>query len=79
MRTLHTGLRWEEIQPVRETLADVLSRKVPAGLGSTGRVHLDRQAMDAMLAGGARWAVERGYGTYADLERIEEQGCMAGA
>jgi tRNA-splicing ligase RtcB len=79
VRNLHTGLRWEEIQPVRETLADVLSRKVPAGLGSTGRVHLDRQAMDAMLAGGARWAVERGYGTYADLERIEEHGCMAGA
>jgi tRNA-splicing ligase RtcB len=35
--------------------------------------------MDEMLAGGARWAVERGYGTAADLERIEERGCMAGA
>jgi tRNA-splicing ligase RtcB len=35
--------------------------------------------MDAMLAGGARWAVDRGYGTAADLERIEERGCMAGA
>jgi tRNA-splicing ligase RtcB len=32
-----------------------------------------------MLTGGARWAVERGYGTAADLERIEERGCMAGA
>jgi tRNA-splicing ligase RtcB len=32
--------------------------------------------MDAMLAGGARWAVERGYGTVADLDRIEEHGCM---
>jgi len=35
--------------------------------------------MDAMLAGGARWAVERGYGTVADLERIEEHGQMKGA
>jgi len=35
--------------------------------------------MDAMLAGGARWAVERGYGTPQDLERIEEYGCMQGA
>ena len=26
--------------------------------------------MDAMLAGGARWAVEQGYGTVADLDRI---------
>ncbi len=32
--------------------------------------------MDAMLAGGARWAVERGWGTHADLERIEERGQM---
>jgi tRNA-splicing ligase RtcB len=35
--------------------------------------------MDAMLTGGARWAVDRGYGTAADLERIEEHGCMPGA
>jgi tRNA-splicing ligase RtcB len=35
--------------------------------------------MDAMLAGGARWAVRRGYGTPTDLGRIEEHGCMAGA
>jgi tRNA-splicing ligase RtcB len=35
--------------------------------------------MDAMLAGGARWAVEQGYGAAADLERIEERGCMPGA
>ena len=32
-----------------------------------------------MLTGGARWAVERSYGTPEDLERIEEHGRMAGA
>lgn len=32
-----------------------------------------------MLCGGAKWAVERGYGSTRDLERIEEQGCMKGA
>jgi tRNA-splicing ligase RtcB len=35
--------------------------------------------MDAMLAGGARWAVGLGYGDRSDLERVEEQGCMQGA
>jgi tRNA-splicing ligase RtcB len=35
--------------------------------------------MDAMLTGGARWAVERGYGTPDDLDRIEEHGCIEGA
>lgn len=32
-----------------------------------------------MLNGGARWAVERGYGGTADLEAIEEHGCMPDA
>ena len=32
-----------------------------------------------MLHGGARWAVEQGFGNAADLERIEEGGCMNGA
>jgi tRNA-splicing ligase RtcB len=35
--------------------------------------------MDTMLAGGAKWAVGKGYGTHEDLEFIEERGCMAGA
>ncbi|RMH36026.1 MAG: RtcB family protein [Nitrospirae bacterium] len=79
VRALYTGLRVEDIEPIKERLADLLFRKVPAGVGSTGRVHLNRQEMDAMLAGGAQWAVERGYGTPADLNRIEERGCMKGA
>jgi tRNA-splicing ligase RtcB len=48
-------------------------------VGSTGTLHLNHVEMDAMLAGGARWAVEQGYGELTDLERIEEHGCMAGA
>ncbi|HSF29304.1 MAG TPA: RtcB family protein [Candidatus Tectomicrobia bacterium] len=79
VRTLHTGLRREAIQPVQAQLADALFRKVPAGLGRRGHVHLDLHDMDAMLSGGAGWAVERGYGTREDLDRIEERGCMAGA
>jgi tRNA-splicing ligase RtcB len=35
--------------------------------------------MNAMLVGGAGWAVERGWGETRDLERIEEDGRMAGA
>jgi tRNA-splicing ligase RtcB len=35
--------------------------------------------MEAMLSGGARWAIEHGWGETRDLERIEEQGCTAGA
>jgi tRNA-splicing ligase RtcB len=35
--------------------------------------------MERLLRGGARWAVEKGYGTRADLERVEEDGQMKDA
>jgi tRNA-splicing ligase RtcB len=79
VRTLHTGLTVADIEPLKPRLADRLFAHIPAGVGSTGRVRLDAAEMDAMLRGGARWAVDRGYGSEADLERIEEHGCMAGA
>jgi tRNA-splicing ligase RtcB len=79
VRTLHTGLRREHIEPLKAELADALYRAIPAGLGSTGAIRLETSQMDAMLRGGARWAVEHGFGDAADLERIEEGGCMRGA
>ncbi len=79
VRTLHTGITAEAIAPLKEQLADRLFAHVPAGVGSTGQLRLNASEMDAMLRGGARWAVEQGYGGEADLDRIEEHGCMAGA
>jgi len=79
VRLLRTGLTVADLQPVKEELAEVLFHRIPAGVGSTGKLHLDRSEMDAMLAGGARWAVAKGYGVPIDLEFIEEHGCMAGA
>jgi tRNA-splicing ligase RtcB len=76
VRCLHTGLVVEDVLPVQRALADMLYHKVPAGVGSTGAIHLNEEQMDAMLAGGAKWAVEKGWGTAADLERVEEHGQM---
>ncbi|MCC6714936.1 MAG: RtcB family protein [Gammaproteobacteria bacterium] len=76
VRCLHTGLAREDILPVQKELADLLYHRIPAGMGSTGAIRLDEKEMDAMLTGGARWAVERGWGVPADLERIEEHGRM---
>ena len=35
--------------------------------------------IDEMLAGGAVWAIDRGFGFKSDLDRIEEHGIMKGA
>jgi tRNA-splicing ligase RtcB (3'-phosphate/5'-hydroxy nucleic acid ligase) len=79
VRTMLSGVQRTEIEPVQERLAHELSRAIPAGLGRTGRIHLAEGELDAMLAGGARWALAQGYGEAADLERIEEHGCMPDA
>ena len=53
-----------------------LFKHIPAGLGSTGAIRLNSREMHDMLTGGAKWAVERGWGWADDLERIEERGQM---
>jgi tRNA-splicing ligase RtcB len=79
VRTLLTGLTHAQLEGHESHLADVLYSHIPVGLGSKGEIALNPREMDAMLRGGARWAVASGYGTPADLERIEEQGAMADA
>jgi tRNA-splicing ligase RtcB len=79
VRTLLTGLTRAQIEGHETRLADALYSHVPVGLGSKGKITLDPPEMNAMLAGGARWAVARGYGEPVDLERIEEHGSMADA
>ena len=79
VRTLVTGLTRDDIERVKRPLADTLFTHIPAGVGSTGAIELTPKQMDAMLEGGARWAVERGYGRGEDLVRIEERGTVAGA
>lgn len=79
VRTLHTGLKLADLEAHKKRLADVLYARIPAGVGSTGTLRLSGPEMDAMLKGGARWAVKHGYGSEADLAHIEELGCVAGA
>jgi len=79
VRTLTTALKTTDIAPLKKALAQALFGAIPAGVGSTGALSLDTASMEAMLEGGAGWAVAEGYGTAADLERTEETGRMVGA
>ncbi len=79
VRLLHTGLHVDELRARQAELADLLYYRIPAGVGSKGAIRLDEAQMDAMLRGGAAWAVARGWGEPDDLARIEERGRMPGA
>ncbi|MEI8140373.1 MAG: RtcB family protein [bacterium] len=74
VRTLLTPYCYNDLQAVRDKLGDALFYHVPAGVGSTSRLRLNARDMTAMLTGGARWAVEQGYGMEGDVARIESQG-----
>ncbi len=79
VRCLHTGVDLDELKRKQVALADALYRGIPAGVGSTGTISLSDREMNDMLAGGAAWAIEQGYGRVEDLVRIEENGRMQGA
>ena len=79
IRCLRTNLTLEDIVPRLPKLADALFRDIPAGVGEEGEIKLAPQELEPVLAGGAQWAVAHGYGAAADLEFVEEHGCMQGA
>ncbi|MFQ6084303.1 MAG: RtcB family protein [Candidatus Aminicenantia bacterium] len=77
--TLKINLFRKDILPKARELLDILFKTVPAGLGSTGEVKLNLEQIDEVLVSGARWAVEKGYGTKEDLDYLEEGGFVEGA
>ncbi len=80
VRTYTTGLPAAALGPdERERLVHDLYRTVPAGVGWGGAVRVDVDELDQILLGGARWAVEKGWGDAGELSRVEEHGVMRGA
>jgi tRNA-splicing ligase RtcB len=55
-------------------------RNVPTGVGVGRRdLRLSKQELRGVLARGARWAIDRGFGVAGDLERLEEGGRLDAA
>ena len=79
VRLIRTNLTEKEVRSRIKELVDTLFKNVPSGLGSKGRVRLHWTQLDDVLADGAKWAVDNGYGWKEDLEHLEEGGRMEGA
>ena len=79
VRLLASSLHANEVRPVIEPLLNQLFRDIPCGTGKSGIVAMSFGELDGVLETGARWAVKAGYGTEADLNFIEEHGCLQGA
>lgn len=77
---MRSGLSRTEIQEKIKDLVSALFINIPSGVGSHRKdLKLNREEERRVLHLGARWALERGFGTEEDLEHIEERGCIEGA
>jgi tRNA-splicing ligase RtcB len=79
VRLIKTSLSYDEAKGRLREALDLLNARVPKGLGTKGRLRLERKEMARMMAGGARELVGRGIGWDEDLEAMEEEGCYPGA
>ena len=79
VRLVASKLTREQIAPRMRGLVDQLFRDVPTGVGAAGALSVPVQELRHVVGQGARWAVEKGFGSESDLDHIEENGCIAGA
>ncbi len=79
MRLVLTNFTEEEVRPHLRQVVDMLFQRVPAGVGSSGFVRISQDEFRRAVEQGARWCTRNGYGWAEDLERTEEDGCIAGA
>ncbi len=78
VRLMTTGISRNELsnKQIKE-LVDALFKNVPSGVGSARKdLSLSQKELKRVLAEGAGWAVRKGFGTEADLDKIEEKGCI---
>lgn len=76
VRVVSTNLKVDDVKPKISELIDLLFREIPSGLASKGKIRVSVGELNDVIAGGAKWAVEHGYGWSEDLKHCEENGCM---
>jgi len=79
VRLLRTNLTEKEVRPKIEQLINELFVNIPSGLGSKGKIRVNKKELDEVLIKGSQWAVEKGYGEAEDIVVTEESGCIKGA
>jgi tRNA-splicing ligase RtcB len=79
VRLLRTSLKEEDVAPHLKALVDTIFVNVPSGVGSRGKVRVDREELMKVLEEGAQWAVSKGFGWPDDLDSIEANGTMPAA
>lgn len=79
VRLLASAIDLESARAEIDTLATLLNKYCPSGVGQEGLTRITLPELDRLMREGARWALQHGYATEADLARTEEMGRLEGA
>ncbi|RJQ15637.1 RtcB family protein [Candidatus Woesearchaeota archaeon] len=79
VRVITSPFTEKQIDSKKKELLNELFRQVPAGVGKASVTKLSKDVLLEILQKGAAWAVKEGYGTKADLQRMEEYGSVSKA
>ncbi len=77
VRLLKTNLELNDVKDRIKDLLAFLYSHIPVGVGSKNAISkLSEKEFKKVLKKGAKWAVEKGYGSEEDLEFTEDLGCL---
>jgi tRNA-splicing ligase RtcB len=77
VRLLRSELAWErDVRPLVHELVTALGRSIPRGMGTKGRMRLDRGEAAKVLREGVRFPLSRGVGVEEDAELCEDGGVL---
>jgi tRNA-splicing ligase RtcB len=79
VRLLSSTIQLEEVEAELSELATALYANCPSGVGVSGSVRLNIKELERVCREGSGWALKNGYARKQDVERTEENGCIAGA
>ena len=79
VRLVRSNLYYQEVKPHLRTLIESLFKKVPTGVGKSGRFEFRGKDMKRLLTEGASFMIENDLGAARDIEFTEAGGYLAGA
>jgi tRNA-splicing ligase RtcB (3'-phosphate/5'-hydroxy nucleic acid ligase) len=79
VRLLASSIPFETARSEMDSLATLLDKYCPSGVGREGALTVTLKELDSILHDGSRWALKNGYASEADLARTEEGGSLEGA
>jgi tRNA-splicing ligase RtcB len=79
VRLIRSSLFYREVKPHLRELIDELFKRVPTGVGKSGKYRFDRKELKHLLGQGAPYLRGRDLALQRDIDYAEAEGCLDGA